>query len=80
MGRARERGVHPLHMSETIDRALKARGHEGWEKLRDAPDLEQREVEVLAVLEAADDHTSRRSDGPSRGYATPQGTGRPTKR
>jgi hypothetical protein len=56
MGRARERGVHPFHMSETIDRALKARGHEGWEKLRNAPDLEQREGEVLAVLEAADDH------------------------
>ena len=56
MGRARERGVHPFHMSETIDRALKAEGHEGWEKLRDAPDLEQREGEVLTVLEAADDH------------------------
>ena len=45
MGRARERGVHPFHMSETIDRALKAKGHEGWEKLRNAPDLEQREGE-----------------------------------
>ena len=69
-------------MSETIDRALKARGHEGWEKLRNAPDLEQREGEVLAVLEAADDHVKavRRPEPAPRGYATPQGTGRPTKR